>query len=272
MGGAYDVMGVSSGFDEVQDATEDVFGDIFDGEDNVDKDGNEAEPVQSKAREEAELLISYLRQINVGEMAGYVSCLVGETGRNSLDAIDVFRRVDPTLQRCIQVLLDSRDRFMDVQRQFSVDERTANCQFDLSNFEVVSSWANGCSWTEALEISGAAPGDLTRILGRAMDGLRQIGALKYNPLRKKDFSKEDSELVDPFTRGIHPEIRRLCREAAREMNRYPVKDPLPFEVTEEDVIDDPVDAVEEASEDEVEAGETIAEDSLPTTTAEDATE
>jgi hypothetical protein len=73
-----------------------------------------------------------------------------------------------------------------------------------------------------------------------MDGLRQIGALKYNPLRKKDVSMGEGELVNPFSRGIHPEVRRLCREAAREMNRYPVKDPLPFEVTEEDVIDDSV--------------------------------
>lgn len=83
-----------------------------------------------------------------------------------------------------------------------------------------------------------------------MDGLRQIGALKYNPLRKKDFSQGDGEWVDPFSRGIHPEIRRLCREAAREMNRYPVKDPLPFEVTEEDVVDDPVDPEEEEEAEE----------------------
>ena len=93
--------------------------------------------------------------------------------------------------------------------------------------------------------------------GRAMDGLRQIGALKYNPLRKKDFSMGEGELVDPFSRGIHPEVRRLCREAAREMNRYPVKDPLPFEVTEEDVVDDPVES-ENPEEEMTEAGDTDA--------------
>ena len=95
-----------------------------------------------------------------------------------------------------------------------------------------------------------------------MDGLRQIGALKYNPLRKKDFSQGQGELVDPLSRGIHPEIRRLCREAAREMNRYPVKDPLPFEVTEEDVIDDPVDV--EASDDvDEEEAESAGDGNLP---------
>ncbi|KAL3923456.1 MAG: hypothetical protein SGILL_001646 [Bacillariaceae sp.] len=260
MGGTYDVTGASAGFDEMNGAMEDVFTDVFD---EADGDTSDSLPDKPKAQEEAETLVSYLRQINVGEMAGYVSCLVGETGRNSIDAIDVFRRVDPTLQRCIQVLLDSRDRFMDIQHQFELDERIANCQFDLSNFEVVSAWANGCTWTEALEVSGAAPGDLTRILGRAMDGLRQIGALKYNPMRKKDYSQGDGGLVDPFSRGIHPEVRRLCREAAREMNRYPVKDPLPFEVTEEDVVDDPVDAdVVEDKEGEEAAPDA---DSLPST-------
>ena len=93
-----------------------------------------------------------------------------------------------------------------------------------------------------------------------MDGLRQIGALKYNPLRKNDFSQGQGDLVDPFSRGIHPEIRRLCREAAREMNRYPVKDPLPFEVTEEDIIDDPVDVEASDDVDETEGVETDASD------------
>jgi hypothetical protein len=164
MGGTYDVTGASSGFDEMLGAMQDVFGDYFEGDESDSANAGNLSSSQYKAREEAETLISYLRQLSVGEMAGYVSCLVGETGRSSLDAVDVFRRVDPILQRCIQVLLESRDRFMDIQRQFSVDERTASCQFDLSNFEVVSAWANGCSWSEALEISGAAPGDLTRIL------------------------------------------------------------------------------------------------------------
>ena len=32
--------------------------------------------------------------------------------------------------------------------------------------------------------------------------------------------------------GLHPRIRSLCREAASEMDRYPVKDMLPFEEDE----------------------------------------
>ncbi|KAG7349055.1 DNA helicase [Nitzschia inconspicua] len=241
MGGTFDVMGASSGMDEMKEALNEVFSDpmdFFGDSSDGDEADQEKSPTSSNnARAEALKLISHLRELSLGEMAGYVSCLVtGDTGRGSVPAMDVFRRADPQLQRSIQVLLDARDRFIDVQRKFSVDEKTSSCQFDLSHLEVVTAWADGCSWNEALEISGAAPGDLIRILGRAMDGLRQIGSLKFRPIRKEDFGPEG--IVDPFSRGIHPDIRRICRDAAREMNRYPVKDPLPFEVTEEDMIEE----------------------------------
>ena len=172
------------------------------------------------------------------EMAGYVSCLVtGDSSRSSLSSMDVFRRLVPRQQRAIQVLLDSTDRLLDVQRQYAVDGKSCNCQFDVANCEVVTAWADGCTWSEALEMSGAAPGDLTRIIGRAMDAVRQFGSLKFNPLRKGD-SPSGETVVDPFSRGIHPELRRRCREAAKAMNRYPVKDPLPFEADEEDMFED----------------------------------
>jgi superfamily II RNA helicase len=261
LGGTFDVMGASSGFDEMKDAMKEVFSDPLDFFDE-NKDDNESKSVpgdrsSNLARKEAASLISNLRELSLGDMAGYVSCLVtGDTGRSSVPAMDVFRRADPQLQRSIQVLLDARDRFLDVQRKFSVDEKTSSCQFDLSHLEVVSAWADGCTWSEALEISGAAPGDLTRILGRAMDGLRQIGSLKFRPIRKQDFGSE--ELVDPFSRGIHPDIRRICRDAAREMNRYPVKDPLPFEISEDDLIEEDG-LIDEDEDDAVEQKEIIDE-------------
>ena len=49
--------------------------------------------------------------------------------------------------------------------------------------------------------------------------------------------------------GIHPRIRSLCRDAASEMDRYPVKDMLPFE--EEDsnsASDEDLDFIGEAQE------------------------
>jgi superfamily II RNA helicase len=150
--------------------------------------------------------------------------------------VDIFQKLSTPQQRAIQVLLEATERLIDVQRQYSVDERTCSCQFDVTNSKVVTAWADGCSWNEALEMSGAAPGDLTRVIGRAMDAVRQIGSLKYNPLRKADLQGEP--VANPFARGIHPDIRRLCRDAARAMNRYPVKDPLPFEAEEEDIFED----------------------------------
>jgi len=124
---------------------------------------------------------------------------------------------------------------------------------DLSHCEVVTEWANGCSWAEALEISGASPGDLSRILTRVLDALRQLGNLPYTPIRKSDLSSSLSDLP----RGIHPEIRRLCRDAAQLINRYPVKDPLSFEAEEDefevdddddDIAADPSVPIEETTE------------------------
>jgi hypothetical protein len=101
---------------------------------------------------------------------------------------------------------------------------------DITNCEVVTEWATGCSWNEALSIANAPPGDLVRTLSRALDGLRQLGNLDYEPIRKDDLS--DKPMIP---RGLHPEVRRLCRDAAKAINRYPVKDMLSFETGEEDV-------------------------------------
>lgn len=237
MGGTFDVIGASKKYDELKKAMRAFENEVFDEVEGESSGESDQEPEPYYPQEEADELVSQLRYLSSGEIAGYVSCLVtGDTGRNSLSAMDIFRRISPRQQRAIQVLLQSTERLMDVQRQYSVDERTCNCQFDVTNCEVVTAWADGCTWSEALEMSGAAPGDLTRIIGRAMDAVRQLGSLKYNPLRKEDF--EGETVANPFARGIHPEIRRLCREAARSMNRYPVKDPLPFEAEEEDLFED----------------------------------
>ena len=242
MGGTWDVMGASSKYDEVQ-AAMNSFQDDMDFYDDTSEKSDVESSIEnsestSQAQEEAQALVNHLLTLTPAEMAGYVSCLVtGDSSRSSLSSMDVFRRLVPRQQRAIQVLLDSTDRLLDVQRQYAVDGKSCNCQFDVANCEVVTAWADGCTWSEALEMSGAAPGDLTRIIGRAMDAVRQFGSLKFNPLRKGD-SPSGKTVVDPFSRGIHPELRRRCREAAKAMNRYPVKDPLPFEADEEDMFED----------------------------------
>jgi len=108
---------------------------------------------------------------------------------------------------------------------------------DISNCEVVTAWAEGCSWSEALEISGSPPGDLARILSRVLDAVRQLGNLSFSAVRRRDMDGSPSA-VDTVSRGIHPEVRRLCRDAARAINRYPLKDPLAFETGDEEFDED----------------------------------
>lgn len=83
-------------------------------------------------------------------------------------------------------------------------------------------------------MSGGAPGDLVRILHRALDALRQIGNLPVNAVRSIDASAGIVQMESP---GIHPDIRSLCRDAANAMDRYPVKDPLPFDDDDEEEVD-----------------------------------
>ena len=99
----------------------------------------------------------------------------------------------------------------------------------------------------ALEMSGGAPGDLVRILHRALDALRQIGSLPVNAVRSTDASAGIVQMESP---GIHPDIRSLCRDAANAMDRYPVKDPLPFDDDDEKEEENDEDEEEEDNDDD----------------------
>ena len=233
VGGTCDIIGASAKLDAFKKSMQEFEDDEDDNNDSSNDITNPTDP--SPSHTEAESLVSSLKSLSVGELAGYVSCLVSEGSRGgSPSVIDTFRQLSPKQQRVIQISLGVMERLVDVQRRYAVDERTCNCNLDITNCEVVTAWADGCSWTEALEISGLAPGDLVRILSRAMDATRQLGNLKYNPLRKDDLQNNQ---VDPLSRGIHPQVRRLCREAAKAMNRYPVKDQL-FQEDDEDSDED----------------------------------
>jgi hypothetical protein len=137
---------------------------------------------------------------------------------------------------------------------------------DISNCEVVTAWAEGCSWSEALEISGSPPGDLARILSRVLDATRQFGNLPFAPLRRSDMDGSTSTVATE-SRGIHPEVRRLCRDAAKAINRYPVKDPLVFAGDEDDEgfdkeeLDDTLEFENDENDDDVDADENDYDDS-----------
>jgi len=242
MGGAWDVKGDSSKLDEFKTAMRDF--DIFDDE-HANDISQESENSIPLPQSEAATLISLLRSLEPSEIAGYVSCLIadGFRGGNG-SALTYFQNLSSTQQRVIQNSLASLERLVEVQNKFSVDETCSKVQLELGTCEVVTAWASGCSWNEALEISGLAPGDLVRTLHRALDALRQIGNLKYNAARSIGDDVKHDEAP-----GIHPDIRRLCTEAARAMNRYPVKDPLPFDEEEEDTDEEEEEGIDEEEED-----------------------
>jgi superfamily II RNA helicase len=99
---------------------------------------------------------------------------------------------------------------------------------DLSTCQVVTAWTDGCSWNEALQISGLPPGDLVRVLSRALDALRQIGNLPFMPIRGGDGT------AIAAIQGIDPDIRQMCRKAAKAINRYPLKDPFSLQSSDDD--------------------------------------
>lgn len=243
MGGAWDVVGASADLDRFKTEMRslDAFGEdeddygIFESDEEVENTANTnkggtVRNVNSVPlpQTEAFTLTSQLRNLQASEIAGYVSCLVADGGRRDGNAsvLAAFQQLTPAQQRVVQSSLLALERLTEVQNKYSIDENTRRVQLELGTCEVVTAWTEGCSWNEALEISGAAPGDLVRILHRALDALRQLGNLPVNAVRSMGAS---AGIVQKESPGIHPDIRRLCRAAATAMDRYPVKDPLPFD-------------------------------------------
>jgi superfamily II RNA helicase len=253
MGGAWDVKGDSSKIDEFKMAMDSFQSfDIEEEEEGNDSNdsvlqaqadlpSNESDNIKSSlAQSEVAALVDLLRSLDPSEMAGYVSCLVVDGFRgNNNSALSYFQNISPIQQRVIQSSLNSLERLVEVQNKYTIDDSTNKVQLELGPCEVVTAWAAGCSWNEALELSGLAAGDLVRILHRALDALRQLGNLSMNAARSLD-----TDLIQKESTGLHPDIRRLCRDAANAMDRYPVKDPLPFD-----------DENENSEEEETEEGE-----------------
>ncbi|KAL7519190.1 hypothetical protein ACHAWX_003980 [Stephanocyclus meneghinianus] len=222
LGGAWDVAYESSELDKFQDAFAD-----FDNEIGDEREVRYKSTIP-KPQAEAETLTKYLCDLASSEMAGYVSSLVVDTPRRADSALESFQKLTHKQQRVVQGALLSLERLVEVQRRSGLDDAIGKCQLELSSCDVVTAWASGASWNDVLAMSGAAPGDLVRTLSRALDALRQIANLPYIPARGLDGT------VRLEASGIHPKIRSLCREAANEMDRYPVKDDLPFQENEDD--------------------------------------
>lgn len=247
MGGAWDVKGESAKVDEMRMAWKDFESDDNENENDPGVQNNENNIPSSQ--QEASTLIDLLRTLEPFELAGYVSCLVADGFRGANGStFEYFQSLSPTQQKVVQSSLNSLERLMEIQNKFSVDDSSSKAQLELATCEVVTAWAAGCTWNEALEISGIAAGDLVRTLHRALDALRQLGNLSVNAARSLD-----SEIVQIEAPGLHPDIRRLCRDAANAMDRYPVKDPLPFAEEDEDDGEEEVESEGENDAEMVEA-------------------
>lgn len=245
MGGAWDVTGASAELDRFKQEvskivdidsdglfedsyTSDLFNDdngssIKSQKDDVEISVNTISLPQS----EANSLSDWLQSMGPHEMAGYVSCLVSDSRRET-SVLSAFQQLTPIQQRAVQNALLASERLTEIQNKNNIDPSMSKVHLELSTCEVVTAWTEGCSWSESLELSGLAPGDLVRTLHRVLDALRQIGNLPINPERPM------STVPLKESPGIHPTIRRLCREAAAAMDRYPVKDPLPFDEEDSD--------------------------------------
>ncbi|KAL7498164.1 hypothetical protein ACHAWT_007844 [Skeletonema menzelii] len=227
LGGAFDVAYESAELDKFQDALS-FLGIEDDGDDNddeIEEDSDEFVNIP-KPQRESEKLVRDLCELSASEMAGYVSALVIDAPRQADSAIASFQKLTYNQQRVVQGALLSMERLNEVQRKFSLDELIGKTQLELNSCDVVTRWAAGDSWSDVLLMSGAAPGDLVRTLSRCLDALKQLGNVPYVPARGFD---GDGVTVRTEASGLHPKIRALCREAAAEMDRYPVKDIMPFE-------------------------------------------
>lgn len=232
LGGAFDVAYESSELDKFREDLS--FLGINDDRNVQDHELEECSDGSSsipKPQKEAEKLVTDLCNLTASEMAGYVSALVADAPRQSDSAIASFQKLTHSQQRVVQGALLAMERLLEVQREFSLDDSIGKCQLELSSCDVVTAWASGESWNDVLRMSGAAPGDLVRTLSRCLDALRQLGNLPYAPAR----GFGDDVTIRAEASGLHPKIRALCRDAANEMDRYPVKDVMPFE--EEDTGD-----------------------------------
>jgi superfamily II RNA helicase len=243
LGGAWDVSYESAELDRFQDMIAD-----FGAHEEAYNDSKEDEISSSipKPQLEAEALTRELCDLDAGGMAGYISSLVVDAPRHANSAVESFQKLTYQQQRVVQGALLSLERLVEVQRRSGLDDAIGKCQLELSSCDVVTAWASGASWNDVLEMSGAAPGDLVRTLSRALDALKQIANLPYIPARGLDGAVQFEAC------GVHPRIRSLCKEAANEMDRYPVKDDLPFQEENEEQDD----ASEEESEmdEEIEVG------------------
>jgi hypothetical protein len=138
MGGAWDVTGTSSVLDRLDEAISNLDADHIDTSVPERDDSSFASQISiPKAQEDANALVSSLKRMSPSELAGYVSCFVSDDSRNSgsgSSVVELFQRLTPLQQQVVQKSLNSLERLIEVQKIFSVDEATRNCNLYVSVF------------------------------------------------------------------------------------------------------------------------------------------
>lgn len=268
MGGAHDVVGASSQLDELRiqieefhldigileddESESEIFDNLFGPLPPSEKVEKKEESPLTPSQKEAKALTNILGELTAHELAGYVSCIVSDGRRENSRIVESFERLTSGQKKAVQSALEVSERLIEVQNECGTKYSSTNVELDLSTAEVVTAWASGCSWSDALKLSGSAPGDLVRMLGRVMDALRQFGKLPYNPVRLSSFEEEKGILYGSL--GLGTDLRNLCRDAAACMDRYPIKDPLPFETDDAEIdemfVDDGEPEIEEGDDEE----------------------
>jgi len=144
LGGAWDVVGSSVGaYDDRQNRWKSAEDDT---ENQHDIEGGLV-PVPQR---EAASLVSCLRDLDPSEMAGYVSCLVADEIRGSPSILSSFDSLSPNQKVAVQQAFLALDRLEETQRQNHVDMLSGRVQLELGACQVITAWAAGCSWADAL--------------------------------------------------------------------------------------------------------------------------
>jgi Helicase conserved C-terminal domain len=127
MGGAWDVTGASSQLDRLDDEIARLVDD-FDESDLPH--GYLTTTITPKTQGDAESLVALLRKMSPSELAGYVSSFISDDSRSNFggsSVADLFQRLTPLQQQVVQKSLNSLERLIEVQKIYSVDEATRNC-------------------------------------------------------------------------------------------------------------------------------------------------
>jgi hypothetical protein len=130
MGGAWDVVGASVKLDKFRDAMDSFDDDdaVFYQDDEEEDRANSGQMNIPKPQQEAETLVSLLRDMSPSEVAGYVASLITDSSRGGqTSVVDLFQQLSPLQQRVTQSSLFVMERLTEVQKQYNVDENTRNC-------------------------------------------------------------------------------------------------------------------------------------------------